>query len=121
MKLNKLFRILMPVMAITVILAQFAIAAPTVEECKNAWNSSSASDSCGLAQVHDNLANITVNSSGECAIHVDCSTAHWGVNRTNNWSGSKEDMANLRLFMVNGGMLVRKTYLNLHNESRSHP
>ena len=75
---------------------QFALAqsGPTQSECNSAWSSSSASDSCGLHQVHDNLATVTV-SGGQCSVHVDCSTSHWGQHRENNWSGSKEDMANL--------------------------
>ena len=37
---------------------------PTVQECENAWSNGSASNSCGLEGVHDNLASISVNASG---------------------------------------------------------
>ena len=65
-----------------------------VEDCKEAWRDSSARQSCGLAQVHNNLASISV-SDGQCKIHVDCSTTTYGAHRTNNWAGSVDDMEDL--------------------------
>lgn len=65
-----------------------------VSDCEDAWDDSSASQSCGLQQVHDNLASISV-SNEQCKIHVDCSTSNWNIHRTNNWTGSETDMANL--------------------------
>ena len=68
--------------------------APTLEECKDAWRQSMAKYSCGHPQVNNVLAQISVNE-GECKITVGCSTGTYGVERTNNWQGSAEDMQQL--------------------------
>lgn len=94
MRTSRIKGLLVAIVALVFAFTQ-ASNAPTFQEGKDAWEDSSAAQSCGLHQVHDNLANISVNSDGECAINVDCSTAHWGQHRNNNWSGSKTDMGNL--------------------------
>ena len=72
----------------------------TVQQCSDAWGDSSASQSCGLNQVHDNLASISVNSSGQCTISVDCSTSTYGVHRNTSFTGSANEMG--RLHNCNG-------------------
>lgn len=73
---------------------------PTVQQCSGAWGNSSASQSCGLHQVHDNQASISVNSSGQCTISVDCSTSTYGVHRNTSFAGSVNEMG--RLHNCNG-------------------
>ena len=73
---------------------------PTVQQCTDAWEDSSASQSCGLHQVHDNLASISVNTNGQCTISVDCSTSHWGINRNASFAGTVNEMG--RLHNCNG-------------------
>ena len=75
----------------TAILGEDAL---TVQKCRSAWESSGAFRSCGLAQVHNVLANISVDDE-QCKVNVDCSTSTWGIYRNQTWQGSKEDMAKL--------------------------
>lgn len=72
---------------------------PTVQQCSDAWGNSSASQSCGLHQVHDNLAQISV-VSGECKVSVDCSTSTYAVHRSTSYTGSVNEMG--RLHNCNG-------------------
>lgn len=74
---------------------------PTVQQCSDAWGNSSASQSCGLNQVHDNLASISV-SGGQCSVSVDCSTSTYGVHRNTSFTGSVNEMG--RLHNCNGNL-----------------
>ena len=93
-------------MGATVSLAPEAAAqsSPTVSQCTQAWNGSSAADSCGLHQVHNLLAQISVTSSGECSVTVDCSMSHWGQHRTASFTGSVTEMG--QLHNCNGNLQV---------------
>ncbi|MCY3640917.1 MAG: hypothetical protein F4X81_18440 [Gammaproteobacteria bacterium] len=64
---------------------------PTAEECKQAWDKSSASRSCGLAQVHDLLAEVSVENR-QCKVYVDCSSTVWLEHRRNTFFGSVEEV-----------------------------
>ena len=98
MRGNRFVRIPVVLMLIGALLglSQSAVAntAPTVQQCTGAWQSSSASSSCGQAQIHNVLADISV-SGNDCKITVDCSTSTWGIHSNQTWSGSKDDMASL--------------------------
>lgn len=67
---------------------------PTEEECQQAWGKSSASNSCGLAQVHDLLAQVSVEN-GQCKVYVDCSTNVWLEHRRNTFFGSADEVEDL--------------------------
>ena len=95
-------------MGATVSLAPEAAAntgsSPTVAQCRSAWNSSSASQSCGQHQVHNLLAQISVTSSSQCRIRVDCSGLHWGQHFTSTFIGSVSQMG--QLSNCNGNLQV---------------
>ena len=76
--------------------------APTQQECEDAWSSSSASNSCGMTGIHD-PPSISVNSSSQCAISVDCATlSGWGNFNNNNphnstsFAGTKDEVKRLK-------------------------
>ena len=77
---------------------------PSLSACERAWASSGASNSCGLAQVHNVLATISVVGD-DCKVNVDCSTSTYGNYRNQTWQGSVDDMA--RLNNCNGYLKVQ--------------
>ncbi len=94
-------------MGATVSLAPEAAAQqlPTNQTCTSAWNSSSASNSCGQRHVHNVLAQIYVTLNPvQCSITVECSTLHWGTNRIATFTGSVSQMGQLK--NCNGNLQV---------------
>lgn len=69
-------------------------AAPTPNDCKEAWRTSSAAKSCGISQIHDAQASFTIEE-GKCRVSVDCSTSTYGLNRNQNFTGTKDEMGKL--------------------------
>ncbi|MCY3793807.1 MAG: hypothetical protein OXG51_05455 [Gammaproteobacteria bacterium] len=67
---------------------------PTVSDCQDAWSSSSAAQSCGLHQVHNVLATVSVEND-QCKVNVDCSTSLYFQHLNQTFSGSVDDMKNL--------------------------
>ena len=69
-------------------------AGPTLSDCQDAWLDSSASQSCGISQVHNVLATVSVDND-QCKVNVDCSTNTYGLHRNQTFVGSTTEMASL--------------------------
>ena len=75
---------------------QFALAAPTEEDCDNAWENSPASQTCQASTVGED--------SGQCEVEAQCGMATLFATQYQAWSGSQEDMSNLQ--NCNGALTV---------------
>lgn len=66
------------------------------QECKVAWEASSAALTCGIPRLHK-LATVTNTDRGTCKVHVECRTMDpaGNISLTNNWEGIVDDMLNL--------------------------